>query len=115
MSTWTGQRRRRLDAAQPGGRRGRAADHRRLRRRRSGARARRFEEVAYLLLNGRLPEPAERAAFARDLAARRELPRAAIELLREAAAANDAADGRAAHGRAAAQPRPARRIRSRTR
>ena len=45
-----------------------------------------FEEVAYLLLNGRLPEPDERARFARDLAARRELPHAAIALLREAAA-----------------------------
>ena len=47
-----------------------------------------FEEVAYLLLNGRLPEPDERATFARDLASRRELPHAAIALLREAAAAN---------------------------
>ena len=46
-----------------------------------------FEEVAYLLLNGRLPERDERANFARDLAARRELPHAAIALLREAAAA----------------------------
>ena len=46
-----------------------------------------FEEVAYLLLNGRLPDPDERAKFARDLAARRELPHAAIALLREAAAA----------------------------
>jgi citrate synthase len=47
-----------------------------------------FEQVAYLLLNGRLPEPDESATFARDLAARRELPHAAIALLREAAAAN---------------------------
>ena len=46
-----------------------------------------FEQVAYLLLNGRLPEPDESATFARDLAARRELPHAAIALLREAAAA----------------------------
>lgn len=46
-----------------------------------------FEEVAYLLLHGRLPEPDERAALTRDLADRRELPRAAITLLREAAAA----------------------------
>jgi citrate synthase len=46
-----------------------------------------FEEVAYLLLNGRLPERDERARFARDLAARRGLPHAAIALLREAAAA----------------------------
>ena len=47
-----------------------------------------FEQVAYLLLNGRLPEPDESATFARDLSARRELPHAAIALLREAAAAN---------------------------
>jgi citrate synthase len=46
-----------------------------------------FEEVAYLFLHGRLPEPAERASFAKDLAARRVLPRAAIDVLREAAAA----------------------------
>jgi citrate synthase len=46
-----------------------------------------FEEVAYLLLNGRLPEQDERSTFARDLAARRELPHAAIALLREAAVA----------------------------
>jgi len=45
-----------------------------------------FEDVAYLLLNGRLSSPRERAEFARDLASRREVPRAAIELLREAAA-----------------------------
>src|SRR6476659_7892168 len=45
-----------------------------------------FEDVAYLLLNGRLSSPRERAEFARDLATRRELPRAAIELLRNAAA-----------------------------
>jgi citrate synthase len=47
-----------------------------------------FEEVAYLLLHGRLPEPAELIAFARDLSARRVLPRAAIDVLREAAAAH---------------------------
>src|SRR5437764_419508 len=46
-----------------------------------------FEEVAYLLLHGRLPDEPERARFARDLADRRALPRAAAELLREAAAA----------------------------
>ena len=45
-----------------------------------------FEEVAHLFLHGRLPEPAELAAFTRDLAARRKLPRATVELLREAAA-----------------------------
>ena len=46
-----------------------------------------FEETAYLLLNGRLPERAERIRFAQDLAERRMLPRAALEILREAAAA----------------------------
>ena len=46
-----------------------------------------FEEVAYLFLYGRLPEPAELASFARELVERRALPRAAIEVLREAAAA----------------------------
>jgi citrate synthase len=45
-----------------------------------------FEEVAYLFVHGRLPEPSECAAFTQDLAARRALPRAAIEVLREAAA-----------------------------
>jgi citrate synthase len=45
-----------------------------------------FEEVAYLFLHGRLPEPAERSAIAKELAARRALPGAAIDILREAAA-----------------------------
>jgi citrate synthase len=45
-----------------------------------------FEEVAYLLLNERLPEPDARARFARELAARRELPRVALDVLRGAAA-----------------------------
>jgi len=45
-----------------------------------------FEEVAYLLLNSRLPEPDERARFGQELAARRELPRVAIDVLRGAAA-----------------------------
>src|SRR6266702_326494 len=45
-----------------------------------------FEELAYLFLQGRLPVPSECAEFAQDLAARRALPRAAIEVLREAAA-----------------------------
>ena len=45
-----------------------------------------FEDVAYLLLNGRLPEPHERAAFARDLGARRRLAPVAIDVLRAAAA-----------------------------
>lgn len=47
-----------------------------------------FEEVAYLFLHGRLPDHAERIAFAQSLALRRTLPSAAIEVLREAAAAN---------------------------
>jgi citrate synthase len=47
-----------------------------------------FEEVAYLFLHGRLPEPSECVAFVQDLARRRVLPRAAIEVLREAAAVN---------------------------
>ncbi|HEX5077290.1 MAG TPA: citrate synthase/methylcitrate synthase [Gemmatimonadaceae bacterium] len=45
-----------------------------------------FEEVAYLLLNSRLPEPGECARFGRELAARREIPRVAIDVLRGAAA-----------------------------
>jgi citrate synthase len=47
----------------------------------------RFEEVAYLLLNGRLPESTELSRFTRDLAERRELPGVAIPVLQEAAAA----------------------------
>ena len=46
-----------------------------------------FEEVAHLFLHGRLPESAERVRFGQDLAGRRALPRVAIEVLREAAAA----------------------------
>jgi citrate synthase len=46
-----------------------------------------FEEVAYLLLHGRLPEPSERVRFAQDMAGRRALSRAAIDVLHEAAAA----------------------------
>jgi len=46
-----------------------------------------FEEVAYLFLHGRLPDPAECAAFARHLSQRRALPAAAIEVLHHAAAA----------------------------
>src|SRR5215472_13751804 len=45
-----------------------------------------FEEVAYLFLHGRLPEPREQAALAQDLAGRRELPPAAMQVLRQAAA-----------------------------
>ncbi len=47
----------------------------------------RFEEVAYLLLYGRLPEPSELVRFTQDLAARRALPPAGWEVLRAAAAA----------------------------
>ena len=46
-----------------------------------------FEEVAFLLLKGRLAEPDEQRRFARDLAARRSLPRGATSVLGEAAAA----------------------------
>jgi citrate synthase len=46
-----------------------------------------FEDVVHLLLHGRLPEPADRVGFARDFAERRALPRAAVEVLREAASA----------------------------
>src|ERR1700751_3767352 len=44
-----------------------------------------FEEVAYLFLHGRLPEPSERAAFAQDLAARRAVPPVGLGDLRDAA------------------------------
>jgi len=47
-----------------------------------------FEEVTYLFLHSRLPEPTQQARFAQELAGRRALPRVAIEVLREAAAAN---------------------------
>ena len=80
-----GQRRCRVDAAQRGRRRSRPTDHRGLCRRRSGARGD--------LRGGRLPAAelaapgAGRAcALRRALAARRELPRVAIEVLRAAAA-----------------------------
>ena len=46
-----------------------------------------FEDVAYLLLHGRLPEPSERVGFAQDVAGRRALSGAAMAVLREAAAA----------------------------
>ena len=49
-----------------------------------------FEEVAYLLLHGALPEPRERSRFSADLAARRVLPPAAVHLLRDAADAKAA-------------------------
>jgi len=46
-----------------------------------------FEEVAYLLLQGRLPEPSEHVRFMQDLAGRRALSRAALAIVHEAAAA----------------------------
>ena len=49
-----------------------------------------FEEVAYLLLHGRVPDEPERVRFVAALAERRELPRAALGVIREAAAANGA-------------------------
>lgn len=50
-----------------------------------------FEEVAYLFLHGRLPNVAESASFARELAGRRELPAAALGVLKEAARAEASA------------------------
>jgi citrate synthase len=49
-----------------------------------------FEDVAYLLLHGRLPEPSEGVRFAQDVAERRALSRTALEVLHEAAAAHTA-------------------------
>src|SRR3989442_11320503 len=46
-----------------------------------------FEEVAYLLLHGRLPESSERDRFMQDLAGRRGLSQAALAIVHEAAAA----------------------------
>src|SRR5262245_57142425 len=46
-----------------------------------------FEEVAYLLVHGALPEPAARAAFARELAGRRALAPIVDDVLRAAAGA----------------------------
>src|SRR3989442_10226370 len=46
-----------------------------------------FEEVAYLLLHGRLPESSERDRFMQDLAGRRGLSQAAIAIVHGAAAA----------------------------
>jgi len=45
-----------------------------------------FEETAFLLWYGRLPDASELAAFRADLASRRALPQAALDLLRAAAA-----------------------------
>src|SRR5258708_3198715 len=47
-----------------------------------------FEEVAYLLLHGRLPKSTERVRFAEDLAGRRALSHAPLAILHEAAAAH---------------------------
>jgi citrate synthase len=49
-----------------------------------------FVEVAYLLMHGRLPGSSELHAFAEELAERRSLPRAAVEVLRAAAGAGAA-------------------------
>ena len=46
-----------------------------------------FEEVAYLFLNGRLPNAEEHRSFAQALSRRRALPPPAVEVLRAAAAA----------------------------
>jgi citrate synthase len=46
-----------------------------------------FEEVTHLLLKGRIPDATEHRDFAQQLARRREVPGAAAQLLREAAAA----------------------------
>ena len=46
-----------------------------------------FEEVAYLFLHGRLPDPEEQTRFARDLGGRRTLTPAVMRVLQEAAAA----------------------------
>ena len=47
-----------------------------------------FEEVVYLLLHGRVPDEPARARFAAELAERREVPRATLAVIREAAAAH---------------------------
>src|SRR5207249_6952320 len=41
-----------------------------------------FEEVAYLLLNGDLPNQEQLGKFTRQIAAERELPKPVLELLR---------------------------------
>ncbi len=41
-----------------------------------------FEEAAYLLLNGELPNAAELMAFGKEIAAERELPKPVLEMLR---------------------------------
>jgi len=46
-----------------------------------------FEEVAYLFLHGRLPDPEEHTRFARNLAGRRTLTPVVMRVLQEAAAA----------------------------
>jgi len=49
-----------------------------------------FEEVAYLFLHGRLPDPEEHTRFARELGRRRTLTPAVMRVLQEAAAAQTA-------------------------
>ncbi len=41
-----------------------------------------FEEVAYLLLNGELPDVAQLEKFTKEIAAERELPKEVFEMLR---------------------------------
>jgi citrate synthase len=67
-----------------------------------------FEETVYLLWHGDLPAATERARFTADLAGRRALPAAALELLASAAAAKiDAMDAlRLAAGTASLLPSP---------
>lgn len=50
-----------------------------------------FEQTAWLLWNGDLPDADDLAAFGRELAARRALPAATLALLRAAASANKSA------------------------
>ena len=76
-----------------------------------------FEEIAYLLIHGKLPNHAELAAYKAKLVRLRSLP-AAVRGVLEAAAGGEPSDGRAAHRRVGArlraagegrsQPRPAR-------
>jgi citrate synthase len=49
-----------------------------------------FEDVAYLLLHGRRPEPSQRVEFARNLVGRRRLSATASAVLQQVAAANTA-------------------------
>lgn len=61
-----------------------------------------FEEMVYLLWNDALPTKAQLTAFSTELAANRELPPIAYDILR-AAAEETTRDGCPAHGRRNAQ------------